>query len=556
MRLNLFLPWRGRKSLLLRVFRKIAPSWSASPLRRLCQTACLAAFLWLVFAGGRAVLSADGPKAVWAEGLSLPQMFDPLVGPAASLAAWTLTTALAVGGGVLLGSLLLPRSFCGWVCPLGTLIDAAGKLRWWRGLVKGGRAGGRWTNLRFFVLAGAMLLSAAGFCGAIFGAIPILTRGLMLLGVGQDWQHDADFRFTGMVAGGALAIILLVSLVRRRFWCRYVCPSGAIQSVLAPLQVFRRRVSSACVSCGQCARICEFGAIDGKDFSTLAGRCTFCQACGGVCPVGAIEFSSRPRIKAEAPAAGSPQPAAATADSAGTGLSRRVFIGLSAACLAAGSGLTRLLARGGGGNELIRPPGAAGPEQFDGLCLRCGTCIGVCPSGVIQPAPIRMGLNQWGSPHLNTDFSACLPDCNHCTQVCPTGAIRAMPLAEKKCLRLGLAEVDVAICLPHSGRAECEFYCYDACHRAGHDAIDVGSLRLHTQKDNDGNIDPDSGMLAPVVLPDLCVGCGACQCACRNAYVGQGILPRAAIIVRPLPTGQPPLPQPLPVQPASSPATN
>jgi NAD-dependent dihydropyrimidine dehydrogenase PreA subunit len=145
-------------------------------------------------------------------------------------------------------------------------------------------------------------------------------------------------------------------------------------------------------------------------------------------------------------------------------------------------------------------PGAKGlprspVEQFRSVALAAGA-----------------GVEGLWTPYADTGLSGCDPTCNNCGQACPTGAIRALPLAEKRAARMGLAVVDERTCLPHAGTGACTF-CVEACLRAGHQAMEF--LDLPAQVDEQGQPVPDSVRRTPVVLKDKCVGCGLCQARCQ-----------------------------------------
>ncbi|MFW6161832.1 MAG: hypothetical protein ACODAJ_03630 [Planctomycetota bacterium] len=127
------------------------------------------------------------------------------------------------------------------------------------------------------------------------------------------------------------------------------------------------------------------------------------------------------------------------------------------------------------------------------------------------------------------DWSGCDPTCNNCGQVCPTGAIRALPLAEKRIARMGLAVLDEQTCLPHAGRQPCQL-CVDECEAAGYHAIEF--VRVRVQTDEDGLPIEGTGYAAPVVVPDQCNGCGLCQTRCRHINVEERrLLGESAVVV-------------------------
>jgi ferredoxin len=92
-----------------------------------------------------------------------------------------------------------------------------------------------------------------------------------------------------------------------------------------------------------------------------------------------------------------------------------------------------------------------------------------------------------------------------------------------------LAEVNLQTCLPHAQQEACPL-CVDECHSAGDHALEF--TRVGTEVDRDGNAVEDSGFLAPVLLPEKCVGCGLCQTRCSGINVlDKGWLTESSIII-------------------------
>ena len=130
--------------------------------------------------------------------------------------------------------------------------------------------------------------------------------GLRYLLVFHMRRRDGAGAFLGVIGLGVLG---------RRFWCRYLCPTGALYSLATVLRLRQRRVSDAFIACGKCVDVCPFDAVN-DDFSTRVRDCAFCPECVAVCPVGAISFGKR--TEPEGVSSGPP-------------LSRRGFIEVSAA---------------------------------------------------------------------------------------------------------------------------------------------------------------------------------------------------------------------------------
>lgn len=501
---------------------------------------------------------------------------DPLLAASAALAGRAWVWPLAAVGIVLLISLVVPRGFCAYLCPLGTVIDLfdATVGRW--GQLRASHpprrsspaAPGRLRWLKYYVLAVVLGGAALGtMLGGFVSAIPVVTRAMVFLlaplqtAAARGWHQvppwNAGHVVSVMLFGGLLAL----GLLRPRFWCRYLCPTGALFSLCSVFRLVERRVEQRCTGCGRCLRRCPFDAIQ-DDYSTRPLDCAFCRTCQSVCPSGAIRYGWRlgeavqeadvPRLEPASPAEALPGendglmapphaacaalPMARAAATQGyRSVNRRRFVagvgGLAAAAAGGAAigwalGLPRA-ANGAAARSPLRPPGSVPEPQFLALCVRCGECFRACPNDALQPLGFEHGLAALWTPHLVPDWSGCEPSCANCGQVCPTGAIRPLPIDEKRKAALGLAIVDTSTCLPHARREECRL-CFDECAAAGYHAIEF--LRVGTEVDERGIPLEDSGFLAPVVLAERCTGCGLCQTRCRAInLVQRGLLAQSAI---------------------------
>ena len=460
---------------------------------------------------------------------------DPLVSLSTALASRTWIWSLTCAAVLLVACLLIPRGFCGYLCPLGTLIDVfdwlvVKRIRWFRL-----PSSGWWLHLKYYLLLATLLSAAMGvvICGFV-AAIPIVTRGLAFLAKPLQTAAERGWhQVPPMTAGQWLSVVLfagvfILSLLGPRFWCKCLCPTGAILSMATLLRFTQRTVAGTCTSCGKCVEACSFDAI-AADFTTRTADCTFCQVCGGVCPAGSIRFGTRWEQRDFAPAVRPPINEKA--------IERRGFLA-SALGVVAGTvgGLTSAAAISGttlrrndsDGKPSVRPPGSVPEQQFLRMCVRCGQCLQACPNDVLQPSTFEQGAEGLWTPRVVADWSGCEPSCNNCGQVCPTGAIRAIPLEEKRVARMALAVVNRHTCLPYAGEGDCQL-CVDECTSAGYRAIEF--VRVGTDLDAEGRPIAGSGFLAPVVLAELCVGCGLCQARCHGMNVAEKRLLRCSAIV-------------------------
>lgn len=529
MRLHFFMPTSSRHRKLGGILSLLGPTWRSSPVRRIFQSICLIGFVVFFIYVCWPYGSSEYGKFFEAKEILEAELFlvlDPLVSISTAIAArmwvWSLGYALAV----LVVCLVLPRSFCAYMCPLGTLLDL---LDW----AFGGRIPKSRTrtyrslaNTRYYVLAA--VLAAAGLGVMLSGfvsAIAVITRAMLFvagsvqMGLLKGWYLVPPMNAGHWISIGMFAVLISLNFLERRFWCKYLCPTGAVFSVTNLFRLSERKVRSGCIECGKCEEVCSFGAIK-SDYTTRGLNCSFCQSCAGVCPVEAIEFTGRwDREECKA----------RDEISKSILLSRRdVIAGIGT--VAVGAGLPVAVCKAAGNSKaVVRPPGTVPEVAFLQLCVRCGQCIKVCPNNVLQPVGLEHGFDLLWTPKVTPDWSGCEPSCNNCGQVCPTGAIRALDLPEKQAARIGLAEVDKKTCLPYAGNGQCRL-CVDECNAAGYDAIEF--VRVGGEAADNGEPIENSGVLAPVVLEGKCVGCGLCQMRCMAINVKDThLLDEAAIQV-------------------------
>ena len=463
-------------------------------------------------------------------------VIDPLVSLSTGVASRSWVWSLTCAAVILAVCVLIPRGFCGYLCPLGTLIDlfdaTVGK-RTTRFRISGE---GWWVHIKYYLLLGVLVAAACGvLVSGYVAAIPVVTRGLLFTiaplqnGAANGWHQVPPISWGHVVSLVLFAAVLGLGLLRPRFWCKYVCPSGAVFSLGNLFRASERQVETSCIHCNKCVEICPFDAIK-PDFTTRTTDCTLCQSCAGVCPTHAIKFVGRWEDEDLKPLNEPPTHE--------TPLGRRGFLSASVGTLASVAGgvgiaaTTKAFGARLGTDDAVlpvRPPGSVPEQEFLQMCIRCGECYQACPSDVLQPLGFQQGLEGLWTPEVVADWAGCASSCNACGQVCPTGAIRALPLEEKKAARMGLAIVNEQTCLPFAEREACQL-CVDECISAGYDAIEF--TQVGTVIDEDGLPVEGTGFLAPVVLSDLCVGCGLCQTRCYGINVKEkGLLDASAIVV-------------------------
>ena len=479
---------------------------------RVVQGLALALFLGLAVYSWRG-LRAPAPASTLLH-------LDPLAGLAAMLAARRWLVAFIPALVLVIGGLFLGRFWCGWLCPLGALLDwlsphpLAGRKpdpsSRWRGVKYGllflTLFAALWGNLTLLFLdpltiflrsVGALLLPALNWLitqaevglyrvTLLRGALETIDTALRGALLSYKQPYYGGIALFALVLGGVLAF----GLVARRAWCRYLCPLGGLLALISKASWLKRRVTEDCVSCGACARKCPMGTIDDrKGYASDSGECTLCLDCASVCPKDAIRFG--PDWRVDRGWAYDP--------------SRRQVLGALGASLA-GVALLKLGPRAHHPYPYrLRPPGAK-EETLLSACIRCGACLTVCPTHGLQPSLAQSGLEGLGTPILVPRLGHCEYSCTACGQACPTGAIPRLTQPEKLLHPIGKAYVDPKICIPWSGRGDC-IVCEEMC-PLPEKAI---FLREAPFTDNHGETHT---FLAPVVLHERCIGCGLCESKC------------------------------------------
>jgi len=503
---------------------------SGPRLRRAVQLAFLVLFFALL------VLARPRPGAEPSPVLQAFFHFDPLILIATWLAAHAVPAA-ALWSLVVIGmTIVLGRVFCGWICPLGTIHAVASRMfHGRRGKPTRPDRWSRWQLAKYYLLVAFLAMAAlGGHWVAIFDPLVLLYRTTTVaLMPGLQWAveegstavYQADpgvgpVRLTqatepvyaflrdhvfvvpdqAFLGAGLIAAVFVLTVAlnayRRRFWCRYLCPLGALLGLFAWRPLLRRKTQSdTCNQCDLCGMACHGAAAAAPGERWKAAECLGCLNCTESCARGSVHF-------------GPTGPWKRAPGEERLGLSRRAALwaaagGVAALALLRANPLSRARKYH---PRLIRPPGARPEREFLARCTGCGLCIKVCPTGGLQPAITEAGLEGLWTPRLEPKLGYCDDNCNLCGQVCPTGAIEPLPLEAKKQVKIGLACFDTTRCIPYAYAREC-IVCEEHC--------PVPDKAIYTVEveveDHDGN---RVVVKQPHVDPDRCTGCGFCENKC------------------------------------------
>jgi polyferredoxin len=486
--------------------------------RKLRQTVQILALL--LFLAIFLYTNAQRPQSFWAD---LFARLDPLLMLAATLAGRALVSGLALAAVTVVLTLLFGRVWCGWLCPLGTLLEWLGPRRT---RTKPRPPSERWRILKYLIL---FAIFAAAILGnqtlILLDPITILTRTLATsiwpaLRYGVVKGETLLYRFpvlwgpldvihNGVVqplfqevqpvfALTSLITLFFVGLVAlnwwaERFWCRYLCPLGGLLGLLSKLSLVRREVSDECALCARCTHQCPTGTIDPHDdYRSDPAECIVCFDCLTDCTREGIGF--RWQGTAWRPARWREYDPTRRQVLAVMGAS------LAGVALAGVEPITRWQP-----GTMIRPPGAD-QKVFGALCVRCGACVRVCPTQGLQPSLFEGGVQNMLTPRLVPRLGYCSFGCSACGQVCPTGAIPLLTLEEKQQTIIGLASIDQDRCLPWAYDIPC-IVCEEAC-PVSDKAIALDEVEMTNNRG-------EAVLLQrPRVIRDLCIGCGICEYQC------------------------------------------
>jgi ferredoxin len=347
-------------------------------------------------------------------------------------------------------------------------------------------------------------------------------------------QASSFITICAILAGGTIwvgsilgLLFALISLLRKRWFCRYVCPVGLLLDTAAGVKLPGRFWWKRIPPLGKyIVFLTAAGAILGYPLFLWLDPLAFLNSafsayratgvrsvivslsgivvllllaltsgdfwCARVCPLGATQDllgnlgaflgKLRKTNKTESPETAAPGNTIAA--------TRRIFI-----AVAAGLGCSLVAQKIGQARSPLRPPGAVKEEKFTGLCLRCGNCVRACPSQIIHPDRGQSGVLGFLSPVIQYKLDYCKKECNACTTVCPSGALQRLNLEQKNKYIIGKASVDKSLCL--WGVSECKA-CLKPC---PYEAIKI-------------QWNEEAYESFPGVDPAKCNGCGACEAVC------------------------------------------
>ncbi len=421
---------------------------------------------------------------------------------------------------LLVSSLFFGRAWCGWLCPLGTILDL------FRFSYKTDRKQPpeNLRKLKYGLLIVILLSALFGNLTLLFldpltifvrstnlTLLPAMDRviyALERLLIKVPFLSEAVFKFDAwlrpailssaapsiqyaFLVGFFFVAIVLLNLVAERFWCRYLCPLGGLLGLPSKVALFQRRTNATCSECGLCTRDCPTDTINPqKSYQSDPSECTLCMNCKQSCQKDSFSFSPKWESAARQP----------------YDPDRRMFFASLGISIVSVALLSLDWVKRKARSFLLRPPGVYDETDFLSKCIRCGICIKECPTQALQPDFTQSGLEGVWTPILIPRNGFCDFGCNACGQNCPVQAIPPLSLQEKRQTQIGHAYIDHNRCLAWSDHTNC-IVCEEMC------PIPQKAITL----DKSQFTLPDGSqveLLLPVVDRNRCIGCGTCENKC------------------------------------------
>jgi len=313
-----------------------------------------------------------------------------------------------------------------------------------------------------------------------------------------------------------LSLVIWLSVWKGRLYCNTVCPVGTLLGLVSKKSLYQVRFDAGCNQCGKCMFVCKSQCIDIKKREVDFSRCVGCANCIKSCDKNAIRYALSPAHKPEL-------------NEKQTNISKRYFIAGSVLFIAALGGLSTFklfaqpltrrgqhhrhrrrsmikgrlhdISNGKGKLELIpshpvTPPGSINQNHFTGACTACHLCVSSCPTGVLQPSLFEYGFFGMMQPHMDFDVNFCNYECTRCAEICPNGAILPLTVEEKLTTQIGIVRFEAKNCIVVIDETAC------------------GSCSEHCPTQAVRMVPYKGELTIPEIIPDICIGCGACEYAC------------------------------------------
>lgn len=403
-------------------------------------------------------------------------------------------------------TLIFGRAYCSVICPLGIMQDGISRISSMR---KGKKARFRWSPevkwLRYSVLALFIIALAAGLTSVSALLAPYSAFGRIATSLVRPALP------TAIIAGVTLLVVGVLAWIGGRTYCNTVCPVGTILSFFSRFSLLRPVIDAdKCRDCRACEHKCKASCINIDNHEIDYSRCVDCFDCLDSCKFGALKYRMVRGGKACGASGTVQDNAAVSSDEGKHNAGRRAFIS-SSVIAATAIALEAQEKKVDGGYAAVTakkapertnpivPFGAVSLKHFHQHCTRCQLCVSQCPNDVLRPST---SLDRLMLPEMSYENGWCRPECTKCSEVCPAGAILEITPEEKTAIHVGVASVDLDLCVVNRDNVRCG-NCARHC--------PAGAIRMVRK-----NPDDEHSLRIPTVLEDRCIGCGACEFLCPS----------------------------------------
>jgi polyferredoxin len=185
---------------------------------------------------------------------------------------------------ILIMSFVFGKSFCSWLCPVGFIAEMIGDFG--EKIFKRKLILPRWIDFPLRSLKYILL----GFL--FYSVFFLMNISAVRVFLDSPYNQAADLKmyyFFADISRFSLIVIgtlFILSIFIRNFWCRFLCPYGALLGMISffsPNKIKRNSVS--CIDCGLCAKACPAAIKVDKVITVYSDECTSCLSCVDVCPV-------------------------------------------------------------------------------------------------------------------------------------------------------------------------------------------------------------------------------------------------------------------------------
>lgn len=518
--------------------------------RRAAQVFFLGLFLWLLF---ETTFRGNFTTAEQRVRMPLPVegflLADPFVALMTLLSTHTVYRGLLWSVGVVALTLIFGRAFCGWVCPFGTMHHFFAWIfpsRYGKGArrIEQNRTHPVRQRVKYYLLYASLAAAMTGSAmGGLLDPICIAVRSIgmavlpatqylsgaavaklgssNIVPLQQGSDVAADFLATTVwtskqfyfhetwFIGFIFVGLLFMNRFIPRFWCRVLCPLGALLGVISRYALVGMvKDHSKCTDCDLCVVHCQGADSPEGGKKWRQDECHMCLNCEVACPEDVIKFRILPGLRS-------------TTSRPDT--RRRTVV----ASVAAGAAILPIARVADAldanySDRVIRPPGAVEEKEFLERCIRCAECMKVCPNNALHPAFFEAGIEGVWTPILIPRIGYCEHSCVLCGDVCPTGAIQKITEEQKlgidqKPISIGTAFFNRGRCLPWSMATPCivcEEFCPTSPKAIWVEKVEVPKRESVAPKDGGHPAMTTVEVQRPHLDPSLCIGCGACEKVC------------------------------------------